>query len=411
MPIYIGNTKIADMQAVYLGQTEVKEVYLGNNKIWPIDFTVEISGATTSNNGVAVTFTATPAQASGTVTYSWNTGATTASITLSGSDTTLTGSVTATDASGATATDSRDVTFSPAPPPPPPPTVRNTYTGWSLDTTVDPNPYFTGTPTVTVTTGEWVTETTAPESQQYLNRSRTITTVSVGAQDQAQSRACTANGGCDGPYTRIISAGNVTDTTTETETEATSSLNPNYKVAFDPTNTAHVGITTAGVARNTGDVSTQNTESFVTAVLATGQVSSYDVIPFGDDAIPRTINVTISGTVPVGSIYSNGGTSFSQNLAIAVVQQPMQLLPPTVTATVFWQTTTFGFPSQTVGDGGTVALTSYDTSTQYRITLSGGTSQSGGGSFSDPGFFPGRSHTVSATNAAGTDEITFSVRK
>jgi hypothetical protein len=70
------------------------------------------------NSSSPVTLTANVANANGAFTYLWNTGATTQTISISGSNTTITGTppgVTVTDSSGASATDNYSVTFSAAP--------------------------------------------------------------------------------------------------------------------------------------------------------------------------------------------------------------------------------------------------------------------------------------------------------
>jgi hypothetical protein len=70
------------------------------------------------NSSSPVTLTANVANANGAFTYLWNTGETTQTISISGSNTTITGStpgVTVTDSSGASATDDYSVTFSAAP--------------------------------------------------------------------------------------------------------------------------------------------------------------------------------------------------------------------------------------------------------------------------------------------------------
>jgi len=70
------------------------------------------------NSSSPVTLTANVANANGAVTYAWNTGATTQTISISGSNTTITGippGVTVTDSSGASDTDNYSVTFSAAP--------------------------------------------------------------------------------------------------------------------------------------------------------------------------------------------------------------------------------------------------------------------------------------------------------
>ena len=154
---------------------------------------------------------------------------------------------------------------------------------------------------------------------------------------------------------------------------------------------------------------------FVAVALAVGQQTSYKVLPYGytnadgDGFEIRTINLVLTGTIPAD--YKNAGNTYSFDYSVGASQRPASLLPPVISATVGYQSTSSGFVNLYPANGSITSITNFPTGGQYLVF---GESTNDGAVTGDRGFYDGstsgRKHTLTATNDAGTDTITFTVQ-
>ena len=300
----------------------------------------------------------------------------------------------------------------PGPYVPPPAADRNRYSYTNYDTV---SPYTTvvdGTATVT--------DCTNNDTDLFLHEKSCFTRTTTSGNTPRYTTTCIATDGCDLVDGTIVDFGSVETGSTDAEVcgdcEETTSSNPNYVPTFSVTDVSQY--ISVRIVPSSGEVVAISNNDIVSVALAVGQDTSYTVLPYGytnadgDGFEIRTIDLVLTGTIPTD--YKNAGGDYSFDYSPGVKQTPAALLPPVISATVGYQSTSSGFINLTPANGSITSITDFPTGGQYLVF---GESTNDGAVTGDRGFFggstAGRSHTLTATNALGAadaDSITFTVR-
>ena len=287
---------------------------------------------------------------------------------------------------------------------PPPAEDRNRYDYTFYDII---NPFTTvidGTPTVT--------DCTNNNTDVFIHEISCFTRTTTTGNTPRFTTTCIAADGCDLPDGTIVDNGPIITGTTSIEVcgdcTATNNGNPNYIPIFSLTDV--VQYISVRIVPETGEVVAISNNDVVSVVLAPGQQKYYTPLPAGSDPMIRTINLILSGTIPAD--YQNAGSAYSFNYSVGASQRPAPVLQPVVSASIMYQTSGFGFNTIYPTNGSIVSIIDFPVGGQYIVV---GSSTSGGTITGDTGSgfsgsLTGRTHTITATNIAGTDTITFTVR-
>ena len=294
-------------------------------------------------------------------------------------------------------------TIQPGPFVPPPAEVRNTY-DYTLYDTVSPFNIVSDGTAVEEDCTDNLTDT-------FIHVKSCFTRTTTSGNTPRYTTTCTAAGGCDDPDGTIVNFGPVVTGTTEVEVcgdcTATNNGNPNYVPIFSVTDVAQY--ISVRIVPDDGEVVAISNNDIVAVALAPGQQTSYPTLPAGSDPVVRTINLVLTGTIPPD--YQNEDSAYSFNYSVGASQRAAAILPPVISATVGYQSTSFGFVNLYPTNGQILSITDFPTSGQYLVF---GESTNDGAVTGDRGFYDGslsgRKHTLTATNTAGTDTITFTVR-
>ena len=319
---------------------------------------------------------------------------------------TLTGSITVPDTSmwtnrGEDITITGISTTQPGPYVPPPPADRNRYDYTFYDTI---NPF------TTTVTGASFTQDCTTVTDKYIKEQTCSTTTTTTGYTPRYTTVCIAADGCDLPNGSIVNGGVVSNSSSTNSCGScnnTSTLNPNY--VGDPFSITDVAqFISVRIVPETGAVVAISNNSIVSVALATGQQTSYPVLSAGDDPVIRTINLVLSGTIPSG--FQGAGNAYSFNYSVGASQRAPSVQPPVVSAVIGYQTAGFSWEERYPTNGSFISITDFPSGGQYLVY---GESTNGGAVTGDRGFFSGstagRSHTLTATNTAGSDSITFTV--
>ena len=286
---------------------------------------------------------------------------------------------------------------------PPPAEDRNRYDETFYDTV---NPFTNvvdGTPVVT--------DCTNNNTDIFIHEISCFTRTTTTGNTPRYTLTCIAPDGCDLPDGTIVDNGPVITGTSSVEVcgdcTETNNGNPNYVPIFSITDVAQY--ISVRIVNSSGEVVALSTNDIVSVALAPGQQSSYPVLPAGSDPVIRTINLVLTGEIPMG--YQNEYSAYSFNYSVGASQGAAALLPPVISATIGYQNTSFVFVNLYPTNGSITSITDFPTGGQYLVF---GESTNGGAVTGDRGFFSGstagRKHTLTATNDAGTDTIIFTVR-
>ena len=296
----------------------------------------------------------------------------------------------------------------PGPFTPPPAEDRNRY---------DYTDYDTVSPYTTVVDGAASDQDCSTEDDVFIHVKSCFTRTTTTGNTPRYTTTCIAADGCDLVDGTIVDFGSVETGSTDTEicgdcTE-TNNGNPNYVPTFSVTDVAQY--ISVRIVPETGAVVAISNNDVVSVALAVGQQSSYTPLPYGytnadgEGFEIRTIDLVLTGTIPAD--YKNAGNTYSFDYSVGASQRPAALLPPVVSASIMYQTSGFGFNTIVPTNGSIVSITDFPTGGQYIVV---GSSTNDGAVTGDRGFFNGstlgRKHTLTATNAAGTDTIIFTVK-
>ena len=284
---------------------------------------------------------------------------------------------------------------------PPPPEDRNRYDYTFYDTINPFNNSVDGAPvTMDCTTDEDV----------FIRERSCVTTTTTTGNTPRYTTTCIATDGCDLADGTIVDFGATSSSSSSTACTPcadTANGNPNYVPTFSVTDVAQY--ISVRIVPEDGEVVAISNNDIVSVALAPGQQSSYPVLPAGSDPVVRTINLVLTGTIPAG--YRNAGLTYSFDYSAGASQRAAAILPPVISATVGYQSTSSGFVNLTPTNGQIISITDFPVGGQYIVF---GESTNNGAVTGDRGFFggstAGRTHTLTATNTAGTDTITFTVR-
>ena len=294
-------------------------------------------------------------------------------------------------------------TTQPGPFTPPPAEDRNRYSETFLDTVNAFNNVVDGTPVVT--------DCTNNNTDTFIHEISCFTRTTTTGNTPRYTLTCIAADGCDLPDGTIVDNGPVITGTSSVEVcgdcTATNNGNPNYVPIFSLTDV--VQYISVRIVPETGEVVAISNNDVVSVVLAPGQQKYYTPLPAGSDPVVRTINLILSGTIPAD--YQNAGSAYSFDYSAGASQRAAAILPPVVSASIMYQTSGFGFNTIYPTNGSIVSIIDFPVGGQYIVV---GSSTNGGTVTGDRGFYggstTGRTHTLTATNTAGTDTITFTVR-
>ena len=426
MPIYLGNTAYD----LYVGSVK-QNVWVGDRRVTGgdafetvdagIDFTVSRSGLVSLSNTVG-TLTGT----------NFNDGDEIGTVAMD-TDHDLTGSITVPNNSiwsnaGGSITITGISTTQLGPFTPDPGEDRNRYTETFLDN---------------IDAFEDVTDSEAEDidcstvEDYYIHRKSCITTTTTSGHTPRYTLTCIAPDGCDLEDGTVVDHGPVETGSTEEQVCGdcieTFYRNPNYEgPTFDLQAIYDAGgYFTAYVNRDDGSVSSYLSGvvfAGVTTRLQTGQTDPYPVLPSdyvnadGNPWIERTIHLEVTGDIP--TFYANEDEVInSADFRVSVVarQFAANATPPVLHVQVKYFTTDIEIRTLTVNDGDDILLTNYaeGLSGYYFSTIR--TRPSGTPVMYDPegSFRPGkgytgtltpREHTITATNTAGSDTFTFTIR-
>ena len=290
----------------------------------------------------------------------------------------------------------------PGPFTPPPAEDRNRYSETFLDNVDAFNNVVNGTSS---------DQDCSTEDDLFLHVKSCYIQTTTSGHTPRYTLTCIAADGCDLVDGTIVDHGPVETGSTETEVcgdcTETNNGNPNYVPTFSVTDVAQY--ISVRIVPESGDIVATSNNDVVSVALAVGQQSSYTPLPYGSDPVIRTIDLVLTGTIPVD--YKNAGNAYSFDYSVGASQRPAALLPPVISATVGYQSTSFGFKNLYPTNGSVTSITDFPTGGQYLVF---GESTNDGAVTGDRGFFDGstlgRKHILTATNAAGTDTIIFTVR-
>ena len=249
------------------------------------------------------------------------------------------------------------------------------------------------------------------DADKYIKQQSCVTTITVTGYTPRYTTTCIAADGCDLPDDSIVN-GTVVENQSNSSScgpcNNTPALNPNYEGdQFSVTDVAQY--ISVRIVPESGEVVAISNNDIVAVALAPGQQPSYTPLPAGSNPVIRTINLILTGIIPTD--YRNAGNAYLFNYSVGASQRAAALLPPVVSASIMYQTSGFGFNTIVPTNGSIVSITDFPTGGQYIVV---GSSTNDGAVTGDRGFFNGstlgRKHTLTATNAAGTDTIIFTVK-
>ena len=277
---------------------------------------------------------------------------------------------------------------------------------------------------------------TTPEDA-YIHVKSCFTRTVTSGHTPRYTLTCIAPDGCDLPDGTVVDHGPVETGSTETQTcgpcSRTLSLNPNFEGPPFDLDTIYDagGYFFAAINSEDGSVSTSLSGVVFTGVttqLQVGQTNPFPVLPndyLNADGNPwedRTVNLEVTGKIP--DTYNNQGQDINSadfRVSITARQLVAEATPPTLGVKVKYFSTEGGIVTLVVTDGADITLTNYreGLSGYYFDTLS--TRPLGTPITFDPegsfrpgrgfsGTLTGREHTITATNTAGSDSFTFTIK-
>ena len=175
---------------------------------------------------------------------------------------------------------------------------RNTYSDWTNSGAPYGGTEDGGNP------GPWGAYSTVAtvSSQMFANESRTrVVVYTTTGRQQDQIRTCTAQDGCDGPFTRTIGAPNSTRNEIETQTRVSTTPNPAYTFTFAD-----------GYVEGSGMINANGIPSAQAMNGAT--VDRFGVDPYDTSCNSITRGLQIFLEVPAG--YANGEETVDSTITV-----------------------------------------------------------------------------------------------